>query len=65
MCGFVHDPDTSFWVLGDDGYSVWARAVGTLKEVIPLVPNLDDIAAAIEDVDAVLPSTSPSAENVP
>ena len=65
MCGFMHDPDTSFWVVGVDSDAVWARAVGTLKEVIPLVPNLAAIAAAIEDIDAVLPSTSPSAENVP
>ena len=41
-------------VVGADADAVRPRPVRPLEQVVPLVPDLDDVAVAVDDVDAVL-----------
>ena len=65
MGRFVHDPDAALRVVGADTDAVWSWPVGTFKEIVPLVPDFGDVTVAVEDVNAVLPGTATSTENVP
>ena len=65
MRSLVNDPYAALRVVRADADPVRPSPVRALEEVIPLVPDLDEISVAIEDVDTVLPSAAAAQAHVP
>ena len=58
MPRLVHHPHAAFGVIRADPDPVRPGTVRTFEQVIPLVPDRDQVAVAVNDKDTVLPCTA-------
>ena len=59
VAGLVDHPHAPFRVVGADADAVRPRSVGVGAQVVPLVPDLDQVAVAVDHQQAVLPHAQP------